>query len=327
MKQPQTKSKKIILIMKQTRFLTCAAALTFMAAIACAEEGGSGHYAPGSTASFVDALPGKPGLVIANAFTYYYGSATPPIDFAGDTVINASATLYADSLFALYETPLRILGGNYAVATIIPYVWLTVDGDVRHGPLNPKVSSSTDGLGDIMLYPFILGWTNSMDMKYDVRLGIYAPTGGYEKGRLANAGRNYWTFEPAVSFSWLSTKIGTEVTVFTGFDVNTRNDDTDYQSGASYHLDGTVAQHLPLFGGFAGVGAEGFVYYQISADSGGGDNLGGFEGRTIGVGPVVSYAHKIGSLDFAGEVKWLPEVDVQNRLSGDYLWVKLGIVF
>jgi len=44
---------------------------------------------------------------------------------------------------------------------------------------------------------FILGWTNSVDMKYDVRLGIYAPTGEYEKGQLANAGRNYWTFEPA----------------------------------------------------------------------------------------------------------------------------------
>jgi hypothetical protein len=173
----------------------------------------------------------------------------------------------------------------------------------------------------------MLGWTNGTDFKYDVRLGVYTPSGSYEKGQLANAGRNYWTFEPSASFSWLSTKIGTEVTIFTGFDVNTKNNDTDYQSGASYHLDGTVAQHLPLFGGFAGVGANGFVYYQITEDSGGGATLGGFEGRTIGVGPVVSYAHKIGSVDFAGEVKWLPEVDVQNRLKGDYVWVKLGIVF
>jgi len=26
-------------------------------------------------------------------------------------------------------------------------------------------------------------------------------------------------------------------------------------------------------------------------------------------------------------LKWLPEVDVNKRLKGDYLWVKLGIVF
>ncbi len=313
--------------MKQKFILALAIAACLLPSAAFAEEGGSGHYAPGATADFIDALPGKPALVIADAFTYYQGSATPPIDFAGNPTIDANATLYADSIFALYETPLSVLDGNYAVGTVIPYVWLSVDGKVTAGPLTGKVHDSTDGLGDVMLYPFIMGWTNSMDMKYDVRLGVYAPTGGYEKGQLANAGRNYWTFEPTVSFSWLSSKIGTEVTLFTGFDVNTKNNDTDYQSGASYHLDGTVAQHLPLFDGFAGVGAEGFVYYQITPDSGSGATLGDFEGHTIGVGPVVSYAHKIGSVDFAGEVKWLPEVDVQNRLKGDYLWVKLGIVF
>jgi hypothetical protein len=313
--------------MKLKNLFVHASALTLAASVAHAEEGGSGHYAPGATADFIDALPGKPGLVIADAFTYYNGGATPPIDFAGKPLFSANATLNANSIFALYETPLRVLGGNYAVATVIPYIWLQVDGKLTLGPVAKKVSDYTDGLGDITLYPFILGWTNSMDMKYDVRLAVYAPTGEYEKGQLANAGRNYWTFEPAVSFSWLSTKIGTEVTVFTGFDVNTKNEDTDYQSGASFHLDGTVAQHLPLFGGFAGVGAEGFVYEQITADSGSGATLGSFEGHTYGVGPVVSYTHKIGKYDIAGEVKWLPEVDVSKRLSGDYLWVKLGIVF
>lgn len=313
--------------MKQKFIFALAVAASILPSVSRAEEGGSGHYAPGTTADFIDTLPGKPALVIADAFTYYEGNASPPIDFAGNPTANARATLYADSLFALYETPLRVLGGNYAVATVVPYVWLQVDGKVAIGPITKKVNDSTDGLGDITLYPFILGWTNSPDLKYDVRLGIYAPTGDYKKGQLANAGRNYWTFEPAVSFSWLSTTIGTEVTLFTGFDVNTKNEDTDYQSGASWHLDGTVAQHLPLLGGFAGVGAEGFIYEQISADSGSGATLGGFEGHTIGVGPVVSYAHKIGKYDFAGEVKWLPEVDVSNRLKGDYLWVKLGIVF
>jgi hypothetical protein len=313
--------------MKLKNLFIHASALALAGSIVHAEEGASGHYAPGATADFIDTLPGKPGFVFANAFTYYNGSATPPIDFAGNTTLNAEATLYADSIFALYETPLKLLGGNYAVATVIPYVWIKVDGNVKVGPLTPKVSDSANGLGDITMYPFMLGWTNASDMKYDVRLGVYAPTGNYDKGRLANPGRNYWTFEPSVSFSWLSTKIGTEFTVFSGFDFNTENEDTHYQSGTSWHMDGTVAQHLPLFGGIAGVGAEGFVYEQISADSGSGATLGGFEGQSYGVGPVVSYAHKIGKYDFAGEVKWLPEVDVNKRLKGDYVWVKLGIVF
>lgn len=313
--------------MKLKKITSCIVILAAAVSIAQAEESGSGHYAPGATADFIDTLPGKPGLVVADAFTYYHGSATPPIDFAGNPTLNAHATLYADSIFALYETPWTLLGGNYAAATVIPYVWMQVKGDVRTGPINRHVSDSANGLGDITLYPFILGWTNSADMKYDVRLGVYAPTGNYDKGRLANPGRNYWTFEPALSFSWLSTKIGTEVTVFGGFDFNTENNDTHYQSGTSFHLDGTVAQHLPLFGGIAGVGAEGFMYQQISADSGSGATLGDFEGHTVGVGPVVSYAHKIGEANLAGEVKWLPEVDTQNRLKGSYVWVKLGVVF
>ena len=35
-----------------------------------AEEGGAGHYMPGTTASFLDALPGHPSFAVENIFTY-----------------------------------------------------------------------------------------------------------------------------------------------------------------------------------------------------------------------------------------------------------------
>ena len=299
-----------------------------------AEEGAGGHYMPGATATFIDALPGKPAFVVADAYTYYDGNvgANRPLEFGGLLTLNAHATAHADTVLGLYETPLQLLGGNYAAAVLIPYVWMEVEGQVqRAGPLGGVqsvfVRDTANGIGDLLFYPFMLGWTNACDIKYDVRMGIYAPTGPYDVGHLANTGRNYWTFEPGASLSWLSTKIGTEVTVFAGFDISTKNTATDYQSGEVFHLDGTIAQHLPLLGGFAGVGANGFYYQQISGDSGSGATLGGFEGRTVGVGPVVSYAHKIGGVDLAAEVKWLPELDVEKRLKGDYVWVKVGIVF
>ena len=311
---------------KLTTILSLTAALLPFALMA--EEGAGGHYMPGATATFIDALPGKTALVVADAFTYYHGSAShQPIEFGGLVTLNAHATAYADTLFGLYQTPLQLLGGNYAAGIAIPYIWMEVKGQVQVGPLIRTVRDTANGVGDVTIYPFILGWTNALDLKYDVRLGIYTPTGPYDVGHLANTGRNYWTFEPGVSVSWLSTKIGTEVSLFAGFDVSTKNNATDYQSGEVFHLDGTVAQHLPLFGGFAGVGANGFYYQQISGDSGSGATLGGFEGRTEGIGPVVSYAHKLGKVDFAAEVKWLPELDVQRRMKGDYIWVKIGLVF
>jgi hypothetical protein len=156
-------------------------------------------------------------------------------------------------------------------------------------------------------------------------LGIYAPTGDYEKGKLANLGKNYWTFEPAVSLSYMSSKMGFELTTFAGADFNAENPDTHYRSGTQFHPDTTAAQHLPLFGGIIGVGANGFYYQQVSGDSGSGAALGDFKGRTAGVGPVVSFITKIFGKDFATEAKWLPEMDVSKRLKGDYVWIKLAI--
>jgi hypothetical protein len=296
-----------------------------------AEEGGSGHYMPGGAASFIDTLPGKPGLAIANFFNFYDASASlsRQLPFGGLVTAGLDATAYSDTVVALYQTPLKLLGGYYAVGVAIPYVWLKAKGQVT-GPLGNTITvrDRANGIGDITLYPFMLGWTGlNGDLKYDVRLGIYAPTGDYDKGKLANLGKNYWTFEPVVSLSYISSKIGIELSAFAGMDFNTENHKTDYRSGAQFHLDFTVAEHLPLFGGIIGVGANGFYYQQITGDSGSGASLGDFKGRTVGIGPVLSYITKIWKKDLVAEVKWLPEIEVKKRLKGDYIWFKLGMVF
>jgi hypothetical protein len=315
--------------------LIAVAALAVLVALPVhAEEGGSGHYMPGGTASFVDALPAKPGLAVANYFVYYNGSASKDLHlpFGGLVAAHLDGTVYADTVLALYKTPFKLLDGYYTVGAAIPYVHVRIKGDVeivRPGTTIVRtVRDTASGIGDITLYPFILGWTElGGDLKSDVRLGIYAPTGSYEKGRLANLGKNYWTFEPAVSLSYLGSKTGLELTAFAGVDVNTKNQKTDYQTGAQIHVDATVAQHLPLLGGAIGVGANGFYYQQVSSDSGSGARLGKFKGRTAGVGPVLSYATKISQADFVTEFKWLPEMTVKNRLDGDYIWLKVGVAF
>ncbi len=312
---------------------------------AYAEEGGCGHYAPGANASFVDTLPGKPGLALANYFNFYDGnaSASKQLPLGGFIVTGTAgidATAYADTVLALYETPLKLLGGYYAVGAAIPFVWMKaeVEGQVRlTRTIGPKtitiirtreVSDTASGIGDVTLYPFMLGWTAlNGDLKYDVRFGVYAPTGDCDKGKLANVGKNYWTFEPAVSLSYISRKIGLELTAFAGIDFNTENHKTDYRTGTQFHLDLTVAEHLPLFGGLIGVGANVFYYQQITGDGDSGAKLGDFKGRTVGIGPVVSYATKIWKKDLVAEVKWLPEIGVKNRLKGDYVWFKLGMLF
>jgi len=127
-------------------------------------------------------------------------------------------------------------------------------------------------------------------------------------------GKNYWTFEPAVLVSYMSSKIGLELSAFTGMDFNTKNHKTDYQTGSQFHLDVTVAEHLPLLGGVIGVGANGFYYQQVTGDSSPSMRSSRFKGRTVGIGPVLSYITKVFGKNLARKSNGFPELDVKNRL-------------
>ena len=154
------------------------------------------------------------------------------------------------------------------------------------------------------------------------RVGTYAPTGNDKVGRLANTGKNFWTVEPVLGLMYFGQKNGIEGSVFTGFDFNTENTDTDYQSGRQVHVDGTLAQHVPRAGRLVGAGVSAYYYQQVSDDSGSGATLGAFKGRTIGLGPAISYARKVSGCDTITELKWLNEVETKNRLDGDIVWLK-----
>ena len=81
----------------------------------------------------------------------------------------------------------------------------------------------------------------------------------------------------------------------------------------------------PIF--FDGMGANAFFYQQTTGDRGRGAVLGEFEGQTVGVGPVLSFSTKVGGKDLVAELKWLPELDVEKRVKGDYICFKLGMAF
>ena len=330
--------------MLRNRLLVLSFTVTLLAFTLSAEEGGNGHYTPGATSSFIDTLPYEPGFAYVNQFLYYGGDigGGRSLPLGLNIASEVEATSYADTHVLLYQTDYELLGGRYGTAIGIPLVRTDIDvsGTLTRNPRRPgriipvrgdlskskTVSDTAEGLGDIYAAPFMLVWKKG-DFKYDTRLGFYAPTGKYDENDLANLGKNYWTFEPAVSLSYFGSKNGIEVTTFAGVDVNTENQDTDYRSGEQAHVDLTVAQHLPLGKGFVGLGAKGFYYEQISGDSGDGAILGDFEGRTVGVGPIISYITKVGGADVVFEAKWLPELDTERRLEGDYVWVKAAILF
>jgi hypothetical protein len=163
--------------------------------------------------------------------------------------------------------------------------------------------------------------------QWSALLSIYAPTGEYEQGRLANPGLNYWTVDPTAGVSYNNEKTGFNAALYGGITFSSENSDTDYQSGNLVHLEASVQQLLPLGKGVMGVGAEAFYLDQVTGDSGSGAILGDFERKSIGIGPVLSYVRPMSQGTLVSELRWLPENDVERQLEGDYLWLKVVYQF
>lgn len=312
------------------KFAAAVSAGVLLQASLQAEEGGSGHYLPGAMSSFVDSVPTNQTFVARYNFIHYDGdiSASGFIPVAGLVTAGAEATLAGQGLTLLWRPPVE-LGErwSYALSATLPFVSLDVSADVTEGGITVRRAGSDAGLGDMVLMPLMLNYNISSDFNVNFRTAIYAPTGDYEAGRLANTGKNFWTVEPTLGLVYLGMKNGIEASLYLGADVNTENPDTHYRSGSVFHLDGTLAQHFPLAGGLAGVGANGFWYDQFTGDSGSGAYFGAFKGRTTGVGPVVSYVFKLAKVDWVAEAKWLKEIETKDRLQGDIVWFKLEAKF
>ena len=325
------------------RMLLVVATVSLSSVAARAEE--SSHYFPGAASSFIDTLPvdlGTETIGVANESFYYHGSNNHLIPGGG-----TNATTFTNAWAFLYQFPgaLSLLPGKpqYSVALAVPYTWIQVHSPFR----NPKgagvLAKDTDnGFGDVAMFPFMLGWskigcdkigeTIKYQLNYQTQFGIYAPTGAFDNNNVANVGRNFWTFEPGGAVSFLrfanlgKTKLAFESTTTAGFDFNTKNSATHYQTGDQFHLDGTLAVHMVLDKvGLVGAGVSGFFYQQITKDSVGGVSVPNFEAMTTGVGPDLSFiTYLSGKLRIAAEVKWLPELSVSNRLQGNAVWFKFA---
>jgi hypothetical protein len=100
------------------------------------------------------------------------------------------------------------------------------------------------------------------------------------------------------------------------------NTSTNYQNGIDFHLDWGASQFLSkqLL-----VGAVGYVYDQVTGDSGSGDRVGAFESRVIGVGPQLGYIFPVGGMQGYLNLKGYREFDSRDRPSGFNVWLTFVI--
>ena len=300
--------------MRTLGLLLVGLAVLGMATGVVATEGGGNAY-PGGAEGFMSGAIPPPGNYIINYMLYY--SANDLMDGSGREIPNDFDLQVLGEVFRfVHVTDKQILGGSLAQHVFI--LALDVDVSFKH-PFLGSVKDNKTAFGDIIVDPFILGWHKG-PFHWATGVDIFLPVGSYDENDVANTGRNYWTFEPVFAISYLS-KSGIEISSKFMYDINTENQDTNYESGDEFHFDYTIGKR---FGNLA-LGIGGSYYKQVTGDDGytlspTGEmvDAGDYKGQQFSWGPQVAYQK--GPMFFA--LKYQMETETENKPEGDKVWFK-----
>jgi len=312
------------------------AAVVLAPAISFADEGGVSYWLPGLFGSLA-AAPQQPGWTAMSIYYHTTVSAGADVSLSREFEIgnipgNLSAHVNANvnatgdlGIFApsyVFATPLF---GGQASATLMGIYGNTGTslagtvtgtlGGVPFGPRSDSISSSTTDFGD--LYPqFALRWNSGVN-NYMTYITGDVPVGAYSSSSLANIGIGHGAIDAGGGYTYFDPQTGHELSAVLGFTYNLMNESTQYQNGVDMHLDWGASQFLTKQ---VQVGLVGYLYDQLSCDSGSGDHVGCFESRVAGVGPQVGFIFPVGTMQGYLNFKTYAEFDAADRPSGWNAW-------
>ena len=299
MKKEQWVGKALLLVL----------AICLMTSNALATEGGGGIYPNGAENFLAGAVP-PPGFHVLLYGDQYHSNTLR--DNNGDKVpVEFNVNVQALAPRFIWVTPLKILGGDFALHTIIPL--LNVDVEV-HGQRDTSC-----GLGDITFGPGI-GWHVKEHLHYVLAFDTNSPTGNYDKTKLANTSRNYFNIEPLAIVTYVQ-KMGLNADLKVMYDFNFKNTATDYTSGQELHADYSVGWG---FGNGLVLGLGGYGYQQVTDDRQLGATVANNRGRVYAIGPDFKYDTGKGWFVTA---KFVEELAVRNRADGQAVQFKMNIPF
>jgi hypothetical protein len=287
---------------------------------AFAAEGGYSNYIPGTYGDFAMALAPSETWTLRNDVYFYDASSNRSVR-SGNLEVGADLEFLINFTTLLYKPDLEVLGARFATGVSLPLLDLDIDTRLSIADRVVGAGDSASGLGDVILIPFALYW-NRDNLHMSLLQAVITPTGDYDVGNLINHGLNYWSFDTNFAFTYLNPETGRDFSINIGHIYNSRNDDTDYQTGQELHFDVAFNQFLSET---LAIGLHGFYLKQITGDSGSGALLGDFKAEAAGIGPALLWGTSIGGQDVSFIAKWLHEFHAENRLEGDHFFLSFAL--
>jgi hypothetical protein len=306
-----------------------------------ADEGGVSFWVPGFFGSLA-AAPLQPGFSVANIYYHTTVNAGADVAFARQVSrgrltanfnANVNLNLNADAdigfFIPQYTFATPFLGGQATALLIAAYGRnsVSVDGTLTAslGPFGFTVGGSrTDtvwGWGDV-IPQFNVRWNHGVHNWMTYITGDI-PVGAYDSARLANLGIGHGAIDGGGGYTYFNPMTGHEFSAVLGFTYNFENQSTQYQNGIDMHLDWGASQFVTKQ---LQLGLVGYVYKQLSCDSGSGDRVGCFESQVFSVGPQIGYIIPLNTeLQGYLNLKAYKEFGAEHRPEGWNAWLTFVI--
>ena len=279
-----------------------------------ADEGGVPFWMSGQYASMA-AVPSNPGWSLVLMPYVYSGSADKSKNFQHGQSVNAGLSA-RESIFLFqlgYSAEEKILGGQ-------PYLGIgwgpgsnTTTAFASVSNINTEFNKANSVTGSTDIYPLAsLAW-NKGNNNFMTYVTGDIPVGTYRASSLSSIGIGHAAMDAGGGYTYLNNTTGLEFSSVVGATYNWMNNQTNYKNGIDSHMDWSLSQFVSQNWQ---VGIAGYVYYQLTADSGSGARLGAFKSQVAAIGPQVGYLFNIGKKQAYINLRAYKEFWAQNRVEG-----------
>ena len=266
----------------------------------------SGHYIQGIT-GLDNGTTAPPGVYVAY-LPYIYDIDTLK-GSKGNTILRPDLTLVAHNAVYQVTTKRKILGASYGIGVIFPIVNTRLTANF----LNTNVQNA--GVSDMYFSPITLGWERGK-ATYLLNYGFYAPSGNFDPTTSINSGLGFWEhqIQAGMGYSFDKKKLWNASALST-WEINHSKTGLDLKPGPMVNVEYSLGHRFDKYK--INLGAAGYLYHKLSADSGSDSTIFGTHtlDRSFGIGPEFKYTNPI--KHFSIDFRYEKQFGVQAKTQGD----------